>query len=72
MDIIQDDQLEADLTAVWLKDDEHGELLAPKKDIKKKHGFSPDGGDAAAPHVRREGAQAADAVPSISSGRRRA
>ena len=47
-DIPDDDLLEAEITAPWVKrDDEMGLLLASKREIRQKYHMSPDGLDAA-------------------------
>lgn len=48
-DIVPDDGLERDLTAPMAQPDSSGRLILEKKvDIRKRRGFSPDAGDAAA------------------------
>ena len=47
-DIPNDDLLEAEITAPWVhREDEMGLQLAPKREIRRKLGLSPDGADAA-------------------------
>lgn len=47
-DIPDEDLLESEITATWVKrDDEGGLLLAPKREVRAKYGMSPDGFDAA-------------------------
>lgn len=46
--IPDEDLLESEITAAWVQsEDERGLTLAPKKEIRKKLGLSPDGSDAA-------------------------